>query len=48
MNSGRLACPRCGKVNLVIKQCDGRTTASTVYWVFCEDCKFDGVIKIGT
>ena len=44
----RINCPMCGDVRLVIKQCDGRTTARSVYWVVCETCKFDGVIEIVT
>lgn len=42
-----LKCPECNNVGLVIKQCDGRTKSFTVYWVYCEECGFDGVIEIG-
>jgi predicted RNA-binding Zn-ribbon protein involved in translation (DUF1610 family) len=41
-------CPKCGDVKLFIKQADGRTRGRSIYWVFCETCKFDGVIEIGT
>lgn len=47
MNRNKLACPRCGNVRIVIKQCDGRTKSFTVYWIFCEECKFDGCVEIG-
>lgn len=44
----KLKCPECGNLGLVIKQSDGRTKSFTVFWVFCEECKFDGVIEVGT
>ena len=45
--NNKLVCPKCGNVGLVIKQCDGRTKSFTVYWILCEECKFDGCVEIG-
>ena len=34
-------CPNCGSVNFVVRQWE-----KTRAWIFCENCKYDGVIKI--